>query len=177
MTTPKQELYKLNQTSPFIELYTIDCTAVGGIVYWFTPNVNEDGSPISFAGRAYQSLPIQTSGWELTATGEQPRPTLSLSNVNSALLAAVVTMGDIVNAKVTRLRTFEKFLDGKPEADPTAYLDPVDVYYVYQKTAHNKHVISWQLASPVEAFASMLPARQYLKDRGFPGISRYRGTA
>lgn len=176
MTTPTSELHQLHQTSPFIELYTIDATHLNGSVYRFTPNVLASGSYVVFQTNTYIALPIMTDGWELTATGAQPRPTLAISNVNKILLDAVVTQGDLVGAKVTRMRTFAKFLDGEPTADPNAYIDPVDVYYIEQKVAHNNKIISWQLASPVEAFGQKLPRRQFLKDVGFPGISRYRGA-
>lgn len=135
-----------------------------------------DGASVVFNGIQYVALPIITDGWELTASGAQPRPTLTVSNVNKTLLNAVISLGDIVNAKVTRMRTFAKFLDGQPTADPTAYIDPIDEYYIEQKIAQTNKIISWQLASPVEAFGQKLPCRQFLKDVGFPGISRYRGS-
>jgi lambda family phage minor tail protein L len=176
-TTPTNvstELRSLNQSSPLIELFTLDCTSIGGSVYHFTPNVDVTSSPVVYQGITYQPLPVQTSGWELSATDTQPRPTLTVSNVTSVFMSAVQSLGDIVNARVERLRTLYKFLDGQPTADPNAYINPVDVYWVYQKTTQNKHVISWQLATPAEAFSMQLPARQYLKDFGFPGLSRIR---
>jgi lambda family phage minor tail protein L len=177
MTTPTNvstELRSLNQSSPLIELFTVDCTSIGGSTYNFTPNVDVSGSSVVYRGVIYQPLPVQTGGWELSATDTQPRPTLTVSNVTSFFMSAVQSLGDIVNAKVTRLRTLYKFLDGQPTADPNAYINPVDVYWVYQKTLQNKNVISWQLATPAEAFAAQLPARQFLKDFGFPGLSRIR---
>lgn len=177
MTTPvnvSTELRKLDQPSALVELFTIDCTQIGGSIYHFTPNVMPDGSNPVFRGITYQSLPVQTSGWELSASDTQARPTITVSNVTSVFMSAVQTLGDIVNAKVERVRTFYKFLDGQPAADRNAYIDPVDIYWVYQKTSQNKNVISWQLATPAEAFSMQLPTRQFLKDFGFPGLSRVR---
>ena len=178
MATPTTELRKLHQTSPFIELFKLDCSAIGGATYHFTPNVTSSGGSIAFGGITYLPLPIQTTGWEFTANGTQARPTLTVSNVNQTLLNAVVTLKDLRNARVVRTRTFEKFLDGQPTADSTAYINPVDVYYVFQKTAHNKNVITWVLANEMEAFKQRVPARQFLKDGpgGFPGINRIRGS-
>lgn len=106
----QEEINKLNQESPLVELFTLDCTQLGGAAYNFTPHFGE-GGVLYFNSTAYQSIPIISDGWEMTSSGAQPRPTLSLSNVNNVLLNAVITLGDIVGAKVTRIRTMAKFLD------------------------------------------------------------------
>ena len=105
-----QALQQLQVDSPLIELYVLDCTGIGGSVYRFTPHFAEAGS-ISFAGNVYTSLPIKSEGWEVSANGSQPRPTLTVSNVSQTLLNAVITLGDIVGAKLTRIRTLAKYLD------------------------------------------------------------------
>jgi lambda family phage minor tail protein L len=176
--TIKDELRVLHQPSPFVELFTLDCSNLGGSVYYFTPNVLSTGGNVVFNSITYQPIPIITSGWEMKGTGEQARPSISVSNVNQVLLNAVATLKDIRYAKVTRIRTLEKFLDGQPTADPTQYIDPMDFYYVYQKTAHNRNLITWTLTTPLEAFNQKLPGRQFLKDGpdGFPGLSRIRSA-
>lgn len=174
-----QDLQNQHQTSPLIELYTLDCSNLGGSVYRFTPMFAESGS-VSFQGQQYFSIPIQTEGWEVTSSGTQPRPTLQVSNTHGAVLNAVITLGDIVGAKVTRLRTYEKYLDGMPEADANMHLRP-DVLQVEQKTSHTNTHIAWQLSTILERLGTKLPRRQILKDQTArhlyaPGISRYRGV-
>lgn len=178
MTTPNADLQNINQTSPFVELYTIDCTGIGGSVYRFTPQTDTSGSNVSFGGVTYQALPIVTQGWELNSTGTQPRPTLSVSNINKVLLSAVISLGDIVGAKVTRIRTFAKYLDGGSSPNANMYL-PADIYVVEQKITHDNQVLSWQLSSTIERFGMKLPRRQILKDPSgknlyAPGVSRTR---
>lgn len=177
MTTPtnvQTQLLNLNQTSPFIELFELDASFIGGSKYYFTPNL--DVGPVKFNGITYTPMPVQTSGWELNASDTQPRPQLTVSNINSVFMSAVQTLGGLLNARVLRMRTFYMFLDGQPTADPNAYIDPVDEYFIVQRTQMNKEAISWQLATPAEAFALKVPAGQFLKDgaRAFPGLSRVR---
>lgn len=107
----QQEIVKLQQTSGFVELYKLDATAAGGAIYYFTNNQSPNGGNIVFGGITYQSLPIISSGWDISTEGVPPKPTLQLSNVNKTLLVAVATLGDLVGSEVSRTRTYAKFLD------------------------------------------------------------------
>lgn len=167
------DLQKPSQDSALIELFVIDCTGFGGTVYRFTPHFADSGT-ITFAGNIYTSIPITSDGWEVTATGNQPRPTLTISNVNQTLLNAVITLGDIVGAKVTRIRTLRKHLADGSNPDGNAFLQP-DIYTIEQKTAHNKNLISWQLSSVIDKFGTKIPKQQITRDR-FPGVGRGRGA-
>lgn len=177
MTTPtnvQTQLLNTNPTSPLIELFQLDASFIGGGKYYFTPNI--DMGPIRFNNFTYMPMPVQTSGWELNASDTQPRPSLTVSNINSVFMSAVQTLGGLVNARVLRIRTFYMFLDGQPTADINAFIDPPDEYFIVQRTQMNKELISWQLATPAEAFSMKVPAAQFLKDgaRAFPGLSRVR---
>jgi lambda family phage minor tail protein L len=173
MTTPNSDLQQLNQTSGFVELYTLDCSAIGGAVYNFTNTCDAAGSALIFGSTAYTQLPIVTDGWDFAASGAPAKPSLSVSNVSKSLLSAVISLGDIVGAKVTRIRTFEKYLATGSSPDGSKFLGP-DVYIVEQKTLHNKQVITWQLTSIIDRMGMYIPRRQCLKDKGFPGVSRSR---
>jgi lambda family phage minor tail protein L len=173
MTTPSAELTNLNQPSGFVELYQLDCTALGGTVYNFTNNTSPSGGALYFGGIAYTAIPIQTTGWDFTSTGTTPKPTLTVSNVNKTLLSVVISLGDLVGAKVTRYRTYEKFLDSGSSPDATKFVGP-DVFTVEQKTGHNHTAITWQLTSVLDRLGMKLPRRQVLKDKGFPGVGRNR---
>lgn len=179
MTTIHAELNVLNQVSGLVELHTLDCSSIGGAVYRFTPNVYSDGSSITWQGNIYTPLALTSTGWTLTSAGTQPQPTITVTNANKTLLSAVIGLGDIVGATYSRMRTYQKFLDGQPAADVTQYIGP-DVYYVYQKTSHTNQAISWQLSSVLDRPGLKLPARQALKDgdgtagSAFPGLSVYR---
>lgn len=173
MTTPHADLRELNQTSGLIELYTLDCTNIGGNVYHFTSNVSASGSSVSFGGVTYAALPVTTGGWDFSSTGSPPKPSLTVSNVNKTFLYIVITLGDLVGAYVTRVRTFEKYLDGGATPDSSKKIGP-DVYVIEQKTSHDNTAITWQMTSIIDRMGTMLPRRQVLKDKGFPGVSRTR---
>lgn len=172
MAYVEPQLQKLNVDSSLVELFTLDCTAFGGSLYRFTPHF-ADGGTIAFGGNTYTSLPIYSEGWEVSANGTQPRPTLSVSNVNQTLLNAVITLGDIVGAKVTRVRTMAKFLDAGSSPNSNAFLRP-DIFTIEQKIAHTNEVISWQLSSVIDKFGTKLPRRQ-ITTSTFPGVGRQRG--
>ena len=173
MTAPYTDLQQRHQTSPFVELFTLDCTPLGGSVYRFTNYPSASGGALTFGGYSYTPLPIISSGWDFSSTGTPPKPTLTISNANKSFLGVVLTLGDIVGAKVTRIRTYAKYLNGEPTADSSKYIGP-EVFVVEQKTGHNNEFIQWQLTSILDRFGMKLPRRQVLKDRGFPGVSRTR---
>lgn len=173
------DLRDLNQTSGLVELYTFDATAIGGAVYHLTPSPAAAGV-ITFNGIDYTCFPLSSFGWELSASGTMPRPTIQVSNVTAAFMAGIVSLGDLVGMKVTRFFTFEKYLDGAPAADPTKK-SPTELYFIEQKLSHDAQSITWQLASPIDRANTVLPRRQYLKDQTTnnvwaPGLSRYRGA-
>jgi len=72
---------------------------------------------VVFNGNKYTRLPIKAEGFEYTSTGTLPRPTLTVSNIDSTmtvLLALVnkTTAGnDLGGAEVKRIRTLKKYLD------------------------------------------------------------------
>lgn len=173
MPVPYSDLQNLHQTSPLIELYTLDLTVLGGSIYRFTNTPNADGGVLTFGGFDYTPIPIMTEGWDFTSTGAPPKPKLTVSNVNRTLLADVIGLGDIVGATLTRIRTYAKYLDDQPTADSGSFIGP-ESYIVEQKTGHNKDFIQWQLTSVMDRLGLMLPRRQVLKDKGFPGVSRTR---
>lgn len=167
-------------TPPLVELFYLDTRMCGpqGLEYYFTPMTEyigpHTGQPedyIRFGGVVYTPFPIVTKGWEYSFDGAPPKPTLMISNATKFLQAAVIQMGDLVGAKLIRTRTFMNFLDGQPDADIGQYF-PRDIYYIDQKTMHNKNVIEWSLLSSVERGGVMLPLRQLLPEKGFPGIAK-----
>ena len=173
MTTIQTDLVELNQTSGFIELYELDATVLGGGIWHFTNNVDVNGNSVLFGNTFYMALPIKTEGWDFTSTGQTPKPTLTVSNVNKTLLGAVSTLGDLVGAKLTRYRTYEKYLASGSSPDGSKYIGP-DVYLIEQKVGHNKNFITWQMTSIIDRMGMKLPRRQVLKDKGFVGVARTR---
>lgn len=173
------ELAKLQQTSAYVELYTLDSTnIVGGQVYRFTNFANSSGGGSTFGGVTYQPFPISTSGWDFSSSGALPRPTVTVSNVQKTLLSAVINLGDLVGAKFTRIRTYEKFLDTGSTPNSSAYLGP-DTYYIEEMSYMDSTMISFTLSNALDRMGMKFPGRQVLKDQSVkhlyaPGVSRTR---
>lgn len=151
----------------YVELFELDCTSIGGSLYRFTNVIPDSGAYLSFGGFDYQLVPIHFAGISDSSDGSQPRPVLQISNVNKVLLGAVVALGDIVGAKVTRIRTFENYLDNGATPDATQKL--VDVFFIAQKTGQDKQLITFELCTALDRAQIRLPRRQCLK-KLFPGI-------
>jgi lambda family phage minor tail protein L len=148
-----------------LELFVLDATPVAGVINYFHAGTNGLGGPVVWQGNVYQPWPIQVRGFDKSATGRLPRPTLSMSNVNGIIGAIARDFGDLLGAKVTRKRTFSRYLDAanfpgnvNPLADPTAAF-PDDVFYVDQKTTESKDLIEFALAAKMDLQGVSVPLR------------------
>ena len=178
----------LQSTNPsaIIELFTLalDNSLHGATtVYRFHAGSSlKDNGEIVWAGNSYQRFPIQAEGFAFQK-GMLPRPTLTVSNALgtiTAILAAVnaTTAGnDLTGATVTRIRTLAKFLDavnfpsnvnpyGTP--DPTAEF-PQEIYKIDRKSAENRDVVQFELASVFDLAGIRAPNRQCTRAE-FPSI-------
>ncbi len=178
-----------------VELFTLDTSMLtniygvagtGSVYNWTAGSLN--GASVSFGGVVYAPMPIETAGFEWNGQGKLPRPTLKVANISGLATGLVIEYGDMLGARVTRLRTFAKFLDGKPTADSSAHYEP-DEFRVDRKSVQNKHYVEWELAADFDQQNIRLPKRQVLRDAcsetyrvfaaGFfhPGTCPYAGGA
>jgi lambda family phage minor tail protein L len=147
-----------------IELYQLDTVIIGGgtVDYFFAgTDVNRD--PIVFQGLTYQPWPMEVTGYEFNGQGTIPNPQFAISNIGGIISATALQFEDLVGAKVTRIRTFAKFLDGQPGADPTQQLPP-DIYYVNRKVSENQQVVTFELTTAFDTTGLQLPSRQILQN-------------
>lgn len=129
----------------------------------FSPDCLEDGSPIVFGGYTYTMFPIEAEGFERGSEGTMPTPTIKVSNVLGGISSIVYEYNDLVGATVRRIRTFRKFLDDQPTADPDAYF-PIDEFVVNRKTTQNKVYVEWELRSVLDLEGKYIPKRVCLKN-------------
>lgn len=94
-----------------IELFELDCTAIGGDVLRFHGHLQS--GPIFWQGNEYTAWPIEASGFERTGDAQQPSPTITVGNIDGVIGAMCLALGDLVDATVRRHRTFGKYLDAK----------------------------------------------------------------
>tara|TARA_Y100000034_G_C6907013_1_gene421231 strand:+ start:2382 stop:3623 length:1242 start_codon:yes stop_codon:yes gene_type:complete len=154
----------------------------------FHNNIKVFDSKIIWQGNTYIPAPIQATGFENSSRGTLPTPILSISSQSEtgtdqlALLRyEILKLGDIIGAKVTRRRTFAKYLDlanfkatdSTPrlaelpdgyEPDPNAEL-PRDIYFIERKTAENKSTIQYQLSSILDLEGIKIPRRTIISDK------------
>jgi lambda family phage minor tail protein L len=154
-------------TDALVHLYTLDATGIGiDLVLRWTPSVI-DGSTVpralSFDGIQYTPYPIEAEGFEWRGKGPAPRPRVRVSNIGNVAGSLIVGYDDLVGAKVTRLRTFARFLDGFPNADPTSFIEP-DVWFIERKVTHNPVQIEWELSSILDQQGRRLPGRQCMRE-------------
>jgi lambda family phage minor tail protein L len=112
---------------------------------------------ITWQNIEYLPLPVETDGFEISANGELSRPKIKISNKDYFITDILNRYQDLQFAKITRKRTFVKFLDdinfdgGNPwgEADSSAEISN-DTYLIGQKTAENKLFVELELTSPLD---------------------------
>jgi len=178
----------LQNTNPsaIIELFTLqlDNSLHGATtIYRFHAGSSlKDNGEIVWAGNSYQRFPIKAEGFAFRQ-GQLPRPTLTVSNALgtiTAILAAVnaTTAGnDLTGSTVTRIRTLARFIDavnfpsnvnpyGTP--DPTAEF-PQEIYKIDRKSAENREVVQFELASVFDLAGIRAPQRQCTRAE-FPSI-------
>lgn len=159
----KSDIQSLNPGSEKIELFSLDATAFGGIVYYFVAGTDA-GSAVVFNGITYHPLPVKITGVK-TSGKELPRPKMTVANVGLTFVGLVNAYQDAVGCKVTRIQTFKKYIDGHAGADSNAQF-PADIYYIEQKVSQNKFQIEWELVSPIDVGDRKIPRNQVLNTCG-----------
>tara|TARA_R100000152_G_scaffold13283_1_gene5793 strand:- start:2619 stop:3512 length:894 start_codon:yes stop_codon:yes gene_type:complete len=159
------------EPNTIIELFELhlDATLHGSsdIYRWHSGSNADVTGNIVFNSETYYRQPIIASGFEYANTGTLPRPTLTVSNLDSTittvlLLVNAVTPGnDLGGALVKRIRTLLKFLDGQSAADPYATF-PEEQWYIDRKSKEDRNEVAFELASKFDVPGQMLPKRQLI---------------
>jgi lambda family phage minor tail protein L len=154
-----------------VELYEWNISAIkpGEPPFYWHPGTTVAGGPVTWKGQQYEPFPIEVEGFEKSASGALPRPTLRVSNIGGLIGNYIRGLKDGLGAKVIRRRTLGKYLDavnfpgGNPYADPAAAF-PDEVYYVSRKTAENPLYVEVELAVKFDVQGIALPRRQVLSE-------------
>jgi lambda family phage minor tail protein L len=151
---------------PSVHLFQLDATSLGGTIEHFTNTTDLEGPNnglVSFGGQVYTPIDIQVDGFEVSGRGQLPTPVVRFANTQRTLTAATTQYKDFVGAKITRIRTLAKYLDGWPDADPTAFWPP-DVYRVAQKSGQNRLFIEFKLEAWTDLEGESLPGRKITRN-------------
>ena len=178
----------LQNTNPsaIIELFTLalDSSLHGATtVYRFhTGSSLKDNGELVWAGNSYQRFPIEAEGFAFQR-GQLPRPTLTVSNALGTITAILLnvnsttTGNDLTGATVIRIRTLARFLDAvnfpgdiNPYGTPDNTAEfPQEIYKIDRKSAENRDIVSFELASVFDLAGIRAPNRQCTRAE-FPSI-------
>ena len=164
MTTPAMVAAQQSLTpGARVELYILDLSPIGpNTQYYFSPSSYPDGRQIAFGGHTYTQVAVGFTGLERTADGSTPNPKITLPNYNKFAAGLVAQYGDLVGATVTKIVTYEQFLDQQPLADPNA-MQSYDVFTVEQKSLLTNEVGEFLLRVPGDSANRYLPGRLVFK--------------
>ena len=172
--------------SSIIELFTLtlDNNLHGAsTVYRFHAGSSlKDNGEIVWAGNSYQRFPIEAEGFAFQR-GQLPRPTLTVSNALGTITAILLnvnsttTGNDLTGATVIRIRTLARFLDAvnfpgdiNPYGTPDNTAEfPQEIYKIDRKSAENREVVQFELASVFDLAGIRAPQRQCTRAE-FPSI-------
>jgi lambda family phage minor tail protein L len=172
MAVPVSELQKI-APSAVIELFQLELNAAQHGVnetYYFHAGVNATNSgDIIWNSQTYLAFPIEATEFEYTGTGSLPRPKLRISNIYGTITGIILTLPNgLEGAKVTRIRTLARYIDGvnfpggtNPygSPDPTAEF-PREIYYIDRKASENRDLIEFELAAAFDLVGVRAPKRQ-----------------
>ena len=139
---------------------------------------------ITWQGQRYEALPIRATGFEVNSAGTLPKPKLEFISTEetkvyfSLMKTQMAQLGDLVGAKITRIRTLAKFLDAENFSDanvdlpkPKGFIPdqnaefPRDVYFIERKLIENKSVMSFEMTSILDVENIRLPLRMMYSNR------------
>jgi lambda family phage minor tail protein L len=173
VTVPVSDLQSI-APSAIIELFQLELNAAQHGVnetYYFHAGTDATGSndDIVWNGQAYLAFPIEATEFEYTGTGSLPRPKLRVSNIYGTITGLILSLPNgLEGAKVTRIRTLARYIDGvnfpggtNPlgTPDPTAEF-PREIYYIDRKASENRDLIEFELAAAFDLVGVRAPKRQ-----------------
>jgi len=172
MAVPVSDLQSI-APSAVIELFQLELnSAQHGVneTYYFHAGVNATNSgDIIWNSQTYLAFPIEATEFEYTGTGSLPRPKLRISNIYGTITGIILALPNgLEGAKVTRIRTLARYIDGvnfpggtNPlgTPDPTAEF-PREIYYIDRKASENRDLIEFELAAAFDLVGVRAPKRQ-----------------
>lgn len=131
-----------------VALYQLDAGPVGGPVYHFTTE-GQMGERVSFGGVEFLVIPVQISGMTVSGQGALQTPTITVANTDGLVQQILNSFGDLEGCKVTRWRTFARYLDGGATPDHTIFYGP-DVYVIDRKSSDTPEQVQWEMSALID---------------------------
>ncbi|MAF24535.1 phage minor tail protein L [bacterium] len=198
-----EEIHSLNPSAICV-LYEIDLSKIKKNLNLGTGEIAPDvlrfhnmealtNKKVSFRSETYHALPITMTGFEITSNASLPRPTMYFSSLKglieeavsneyyASLKKAILELDNLIGAKVTRIRTFSRFLDASNNIEEAGDFDgtvnpefPKEIYYVQRKISEDKNGIQLELSSVLDLENFKLPGRICVANR-CPWVYRGEG--
>lgn len=156
--------------SNLVVLFELDTRPIGGTdILRFHAGVNALGADVIWGGNTYTRFPIEVSGFERSTSGTLPRPKIVVANIDGLMGAMARSLGGLEGAKLTRTRTFLKYMDeanfanGNLHADPGQFIEK-DTWYVSRKSSENRIFLEYELAASFDLSTIKLPRRQFIQN-------------
>jgi len=179
MAVPTSELQKINPSS-IIELFELQLFAnIHGTAFTYRfhagTNALSTNGNIVWATNTYSALPIEVEGFEYNAeSGSLPRPTVRVANLLGSITAILLDVNqttagnDLTGAKLTRIRTLVRYIDGanftggtNPYGTPDATATlPSEIYYIARKVSESRDVVEFEAAAAFDLAGVRAPKRQ-----------------
>jgi lambda family phage minor tail protein L len=162
----------IQQLAPgaLVDLFELDASAIGGDVIRWHAGVNGLGNDVVWQGNAYARFPVEASGFAKSGQGQVPRPKIKVANVTGLVGALARDLNDLVGSKITRRRTFVRYLDAvnfpggvNPSADTNCGF-PEEVWFVDRKVSENGVFVEFELTAAFDVVGVMLPRRQCIQN-------------
>ena len=123
-----EELLKLAPTA-IIDLFEVQLTkAVNGVEDTLRYHAGKNGltEDLKFDNKTYSAVPVEIDGFDFSAKGTLPRPTMRIANVNNAI-SSIIALYEPLAAKVRRIRTFAKFIDTTNFSEGSSFAADQDI--------------------------------------------------
>lgn len=123
---------------------------------------------VAFQGIYYQAIGCESSGYDLIGQGSIPNPSLAISNVGNVVGDLIYRLINtkryrLEGARVTRVVTSRKFLDGQSNAGDSIRQNPSDIYVLEQMQEMTYQAIKFRLSTAFDLEGDTLPNRIALR--------------
>ena len=172
MTVPHSELQSLTPTS-IIELFQLELNAlqhgINTIYYFHAGTSLKNNGSVYWAANEYMAFPIEAEGFEYSGTGQLPRPKIRVANLSGTITSLILSLPNgIEGAKITRIRTFARYIDNNnfpgdtnPYGAPDSSMKmPDEVYYVDRLVTETRDLIELELVAVFDLMGVRAPKRQ-----------------
>lgn len=172
MTVPFSEAQKLNASS-IIELFELELNQLqhgSTDIYRFHAGSNsKNNGSLYWGGNEYTPFPIVAEGFEYQGGGQLPRPKLTIANLSGTVTTLLLLLPNgLEGAKVTRIRTFARYIDNanftgdtNPFGTPDSSMKlPDEIYYIDRLATETRDYVEFELVAVFDLIGVRSPKRQ-----------------